>query len=91
MAILKVLLVSLTPSTSPSTFLDTLNTSDLKPLIAARVIQWIITPTYADYLLTHHWDYLLILSPPAPLPSSLAPLIAHTFSTVCHEPDTLLK
>ncbi|KAE9362782.1 hypothetical protein N431DRAFT_475621 [Stipitochalara longipes BDJ] len=90
MAIIKVFLVSLTTSTTSSTFLEALKSSSLKPLITARVIQWIIHPTQASYLLTQNWDFMLILTPPSTLPDILTSLIAHTFSITIQEPDDFL-
>jgi hypothetical protein len=82
MAILKVSLLSLIPSTTPSSFLEVLKDSSLGPIITARVIQWIIRPTLADYLLSHNWDFMLILEPETTFPPTLTSLIANTFSPV---------
>jgi hypothetical protein len=71
MAILKVSPLSLIPSTTPSSFLEALKDSSLKPIITARVIQWIFTPTLADYLLSHNWDFMLVLEPETTFPPTL--------------------
>jgi hypothetical protein len=90
MTILKVFLLSLVSSTTPSRFLETLKSSPLKPLLTARVIQWIIHLTQASYLLTQNWDFMLILSPPSTLPPSLVSVIAHIFSITIQESDDFL-
>ncbi|TAQ86801.1 hypothetical protein B7494_g4865 [Chlorociboria aeruginascens] len=77
MTTLAVLIISLSPTVTPSTFLTALNYSDMKPLITARVVQWIVTP---DHLLSHNWDFTLILTPNTTLPSSILALTSHIFT-----------
>ncbi|OCL09824.1 hypothetical protein AOQ84DRAFT_220342 [Glonium stellatum] len=82
-----VCIVSISPPTSPSEFLQALRSSGISPLIIARVVQWIITPTIADHLLRHNWDFMLILAPETSLPKSVESLIAQIFSVQVEQPD----
>ncbi|KAF2750350.1 hypothetical protein M011DRAFT_465116 [Sporormia fimetaria CBS 119925] len=88
-------LLSLKPSPDPlPTFLSTLSSTSLKPLVISRVIRWIILPTSlsTDTLLAQniHWDLLLILLSTSPLPSSLQSQIAHQWSVTAGIPSRLL-
>jgi hypothetical protein len=77
------------------TFLSTLHTSDVEPLVISRVIRWIILPTKlsTSELLAQniHWDILLILPSTDSLPSSVQKLIEHQWSIVAGIPSRLLK
>ncbi|KAE8443017.1 hypothetical protein EG329_002481 [Mollisiaceae sp. DMI_Dod_QoI] len=95
MPICTIHLLSLTPTTSLPTFLQTLSSLALRPLTIARIIRWIILPTHLSTtsLLSQniHWDILLILPSPHPsLPPSLQPLISHHFSLPAGIPSRLL-
>lgn len=91
MSTLTVCLVSLSPQLSHSEFLSILRNFSITPIISARVIQWIITPTFSPHLLAHTWDFLLIFQPPTLiLPQTLTSLVSKTFYIRLHVPETLL-
>ncbi|KAF2114772.1 hypothetical protein BDV96DRAFT_575865 [Lophiotrema nucula] len=76
------------------TFLSTLQSSNVKPLVISRVIRWIILPTTlsTDPLLARniHWDLLLILPSTSPLPTDLQNLVQHEWSVTAGIPSRLL-
>ncbi|KAF2993966.1 hypothetical protein E8E13_000710 [Curvularia kusanoi] len=76
-----------------STFLSTLNSTPLNPLVVSRVIRWIILPTKisTEHLLARNiqWDLLLILPSTAALPSNLAKLVSHHWSVTAGVPSRL--
>ncbi|KAJ4400306.1 hypothetical protein N0V91_008765 [Didymella pomorum] len=88
-------LLALHPTTpNPlSTFLSTLKSSNLKPLVISRVIRWIILPSKlsTEHLLARNiaWDLLLILPSADPLPSDLAALVQHHWSVTAGVPSRL--
>jgi len=91
MITLTVCLVSLSPQLSHSEFLSILRNFSITPIITARVIQWIVTPTFSPHLLSHTWDFLLIFQPPTiMLPQTLTSLVSKTFYVRLHVPETLL-
>jgi hypothetical protein len=89
-------LLALHPTTpNPlSTFLSTLSSSNISPLVVSRVIRWIILPNHisTEPLLARniHWDLLLILPNTSPLPESLASLIQHHWTITAGVPSRLL-
>ncbi|KAF1831213.1 hypothetical protein BDW02DRAFT_607024 [Decorospora gaudefroyi] len=91
-------LLALDPTTPTpiQTFLSTLHSANLSPLVISRVIRWIVLPTKisTEHLLAQniHWDLLLILPTPSPtLPSHLEPLIQHHWSVTAGVPSRLLQ
>ena len=92
MPICTVKLLSL--SSSIDTFLTALRNSSLKPIIVARVIRWIITPTSLsrEPLLSQSppWDLLLILPDAVrSLPANLESLVRRTWSIQAGVPSKL--
>ncbi|KAH9873030.1 hypothetical protein J1614_005426 [Plenodomus biglobosus] len=88
-------LLSLHPTTNLPTFLSTLKSSNITPLVVSRVIRWIILPTKlsTEHLLARniHWDLLLILpTTSAPLPHPLPQQIAHSWSITAGVPSRLI-
>jgi hypothetical protein len=77
------------------TFLSTLRTSNVEPLVISRVLRWIILPTQisTSELLAQniHWDLLLILPFTDSLPSSVQKLVQHQWTVVAGIPSRLLK
>jgi hypothetical protein len=80
MTTVTIAIVSLKPSITPSTFLTTIKDSNVPILAIGRVVQWIITPTLADYLLAHNWDYMVVLTQPSVLTEPITSLCSHIFS-----------
>jgi hypothetical protein len=77
---LPICLVSLSPNLPHQNFLSILSNISISPLLTARVIQWITTPTSSPHLLGHTWDFMLILPPSSPtLPHTLTSLVSQTF------------
>jgi hypothetical protein len=83
-------------STTPnplSTFISTLKSSNVKPLVISRVIRWIILPSKlsTEHLLARNiaWDLLLIVPSADPLPSDLATLAQHHWSVTAGVPSRL--
>ncbi|KAH7074477.1 hypothetical protein BKA63DRAFT_595968 [Paraphoma chrysanthemicola] len=76
------------------TFLSTLKSSTLTPLVISRVIRWIILPTQlsTEHLLARNtrWDLLLILPSTDPLPPQLEKLVQHHWSITAGVPSRLL-
>ena len=86
----------LTLDSSIDTFLTALRNSSLKPLTIARVIRWIITPTFLSQepLLSQSppWDLLLILPDAViSLPANLEPLVRSTWSIQAGVPSKLIS
>ncbi|KAF3049408.1 hypothetical protein E8E11_010233 [Didymella keratinophila] len=88
-------LLALHPTTpNPlSTFLSTLKSSNLKPLVISRVIRWIILPSKlsTEHLLARNiaWDLLLIAPSADALSSDLAALVQHHWSVTAGVPSRL--
>ncbi|KAF2624001.1 hypothetical protein BU25DRAFT_165467 [Macroventuria anomochaeta] len=78
-----------------STFLSTLKSSSVRPLVVSRVIRWIILPTKisTEHLLARNikWDILLILSSTDDLPGEIAKLVEHHWSVTAGVPSRLTK
>jgi uncharacterized protein (DUF1330 family) len=76
-----------------STFLSTLKSSAINPLVVSRVIRWIILPTQisTEHLLAQNikWDILLILPSTDDLPSDLQKLVQHHWSITAGVPSRL--
>ncbi|KAK7184245.1 hypothetical protein PSPO01_09622 [Paraphaeosphaeria sporulosa] len=82
------------PNPQPS-FPHALKSANLTPLVISRVIRWIILPSTfstAPLLARNiHWDFLLILPGTDALPSSLTPLIQHTWRITAGVPSRLTQ
>ena len=89
-------LLALDPQTSIPTFLDLLSSQSppIKPLIASRVITWIIKPTTinADALLNppYPWDLLIVLPTTVPLPDPVQSKVRNSFSLTSGIPSRLI-
>lgn len=84
-----------TPNPIP-TFLSTLHSAELSPLVISRVIRWIILPSKlsTEHLLARNisWDLFLILPSSDPsLPPSLQQLIQHHWSVTAGVPSRLTQ
>lgn len=77
-----------------STFLSTLQSSTLNPLVISRVIRWIILPTKlsTEHLLARNtaWDILLILPSTTALPNEITALVAAHWSITAGVPSRLV-
>lgn len=77
------------------TFLSTLNSTKLSPLVVSRVIRWIILPTNlsTEHLLARNiaWDILLILPTTDALPPALATLVSDQWSITAGVPSRLTQ
>lgn len=87
-------LVSLSPSTSQSRFLSALSSSSsLKPLIVAKVIRWIITPTTLSVPALLHpkspWDLFVVTEGRSPLPTDLQSMLVDYWSITAGVPSRL--
>jgi hypothetical protein len=77
-----------------STFLSTLKSSPISPLVVSRVIRWIILPTH---LSTEHlaqnisWDIFLILPNTDALPQNLEKLVQHHWRITAGVPSRLIQ
>ncbi|KAI4935491.1 uncharacterized protein J4E92_002781 [Alternaria infectoria] len=89
-----IALHSTTPNPVP-TFLSTLKSANISPLVISRVIRWIILPSKlsTEHLLARniHWDLLLILPSTDALPSSLSKLVQHHWSVTAGVPSRLIQ
>ncbi|KAH6622129.1 hypothetical protein C7974DRAFT_216557 [Boeremia exigua] len=78
-----------------STFLSTLKSSTVKPLVVSRVLRWIILPTKisTEHLLARNirWDILLVLPSTDSLPSDITRLVEHHWSVTAGVPSRLTK
>lgn len=90
-------LLSLHPTTPHplQSFLLTLQSTNLTPLVISRVIRWVILPTKlsTDTLLAQniHWDLLLILPSTEALPRSLTQHVKHQWTVTAGVPSKLLQ
>ncbi|KAF2262079.1 hypothetical protein CC78DRAFT_535134 [Lojkania enalia] len=88
-------LLSLHPTIPLKTFLATLHSTSLSPLVISKVLRWIILPTQlsTDALLAQniHWDILLILPSTDPLPPPVTAHIAHAWTVTAGIPSRLLR
>jgi len=92
MVTITVSIVSVASPTSPSAFLQALKASELTPVAIARVVQWIITPTRADYLTAHNWDFMIILdSTSTALPLALTSLCSDVYTARIQESATFAE
>jgi hypothetical protein len=77
------------------TFLSTLKSANVSPLVVSRVIRWIILPSKlsTEHLLAQniHWDILLILPSTSPLPPDVSKLVQHHWSITAGVPSRLIQ
>jgi hypothetical protein len=85
-------------STTPNpvlTFLSTLKSTDVSPLVVSRVIRWIILPSQlsTEHLLARniHWDLLLILPSTDALSSQLQKLVVYHWSVTAGVPSRIVQ
>jgi hypothetical protein len=78
-----------------STFLSTLKSSNVQPLVVSRVVRWIILPSQlsTEHLLARNiaWDLFLILPHTSPLPSNIEQLVQHHWSITAGVPSRLVQ
>ena len=88
-------LISLSASVPLSHFLSALSSSSLKPLIIAKVIRWIITPTQLSVQALLHpkspWDLFIVTESLSPLPSNLKSMLADYWSITAGVPSRLVN
>jgi hypothetical protein len=88
-------LVSLSSSVPQSRFLSALSSSSLKPLIIAKVIRWIITPSQLSVPALLHpkspWDLFVVTEGPSPLPADLRSMLADYWSITAGVPSRLVN
>ncbi|KAE9976844.1 hypothetical protein EG328_002372 [Venturia inaequalis] len=88
-------LLSLTPTTTISSFLSSLRSASLTPIIQSKVIRWIILPKALSTvpLLAHntHWDLLILLPGTSSLPISISSQLAAEWHVTVGIPSRLLK
>ncbi|KAI1613632.1 hypothetical protein EDD37DRAFT_643792 [Exophiala viscosa] len=91
MPLASVHLISLTNDTSIPSFLTTIKSSDVQPLVVSKVIRWIITPSKfdVDALLKPKWDILLITPGTDPLPDTITKSIQTHWSSTTGIPSRL--
>lgn len=90
MLTVSVSIVSFSAGTTVQQFRDTLASSGTSTLITARVVQWIITPQIADYLLASNWDFMVVLKPDDILPQAVAALCSHIFTVRIEQAEEFL-
>jgi len=77
------------------TFLSTLKSSKLSPLVVSRVARWIILPASlsTEHLLARNisWDLFVILPSTSPLPPNVEQLVQHHWSITAGVPSRLLQ
>ncbi|RAR11450.1 hypothetical protein DDE83_004598 [Stemphylium lycopersici] len=85
-------------STTPNpvaTFLSTLKSSNISPLVVSRVIRWIILPSKlsTEHLLARniHWDLLVVLPNNPALPTNLSAQVQHHWSVTAGVPSRLIQ
>jgi hypothetical protein len=78
-----------------STFLSTLKSSNVSPLVVSRVVRWIILPSQlsTEHLLARNiaWDLFLVLPSTSALPSDLEKLVQHHWSITAGVPSRLVQ
>jgi hypothetical protein len=78
-----------------STFLSTLKSYNVSPLVVSHVIRWIILPSHlsTEHLLARNisWDLFLVLPNTSPLPFNLEKLIQHHWSITAGVPSRLIQ
>lgn len=90
-------LLALHPTTPNSllTFLSTLESSNVSPLVVSKVVRWIILPTSlsTEHLLARNvsWDLFLILPDSSPLPPNVEQLVQHHWSITAGVPSRLVQ
>ncbi|KAF2433611.1 hypothetical protein EJ08DRAFT_647286 [Tothia fuscella] len=88
-------IISLYPKTSIPSFLSSLRTASINPIIQSRTVRWVILPKELSTvpLLAHnvHWDLLLVLPADTVLPSSIKSQIGSIWTVIAGVPSRLLK
>lgn len=88
-------LISLSTSTPPSRFLSALSSSSVQPLIVAKVIRWIITPTQLSVAALLHpkapWDLFIVTEGPSPFPTNLKSMFEDYWSITAGIPSRLVN
>jgi hypothetical protein len=88
-------LISLSSSVPQSRFLSVLSSSSLKPLIVAKVICWIITPTQLSVPALLHpkspWDLFIVTEGPLPLSSDLKSMLTDYWCITAGVPSRLVN
>lgn len=88
-------LIALHSTTHILTFLSSLKSANISPLVVSRVIRWIILPSKlsTEHLLARniHWDLLLVLPSTEALPPSLSELVQHHWSVTAGVPSRLIQ
>jgi hypothetical protein len=74
-------------------FVKQLKNQKQQPLVLAKVIRWIITPTtlHTDRLLKQKWDIVVIYSGTSGLPDKLRTLTSDIFSVQAGVPSTIVN
>ena len=96
MPLCAIYLLALEPQTSIPAFLNLLSSQSppIKPLVASRVITWIIKPTTidADALINppYPWDLLVFLPSTAALPDAVVSKVRNSFSLTSGIPSRLI-
>ncbi|USP78646.1 uncharacterized protein yc1106_05920 [Curvularia clavata] len=89
-----VALHNTTPNPVP-TFLSSLKSANISPLVVSRVIRWIILPSKlsTEHLLARniHWDLLLVLPSSEALPPNIDKLVEHHWSVTAGVPSRLTQ
>lgn len=88
-------ILALRPSTSVPAFLQSLKEKDVRPIIQAKVVRWVILPTRlsTEPLLAHniHWDLLIILPVDQKFSPDVQSQIAAQWTVTAGVPSRLLK
>ena len=88
-------LISLSSSVPQSRFLSALSSSSLKPLIVAKVIRWIITPTQLSVPALLHpkspWDLFIVTEGPSPFHTDLKSMLEDYWSINAGVPSRLVN
>jgi hypothetical protein len=78
-----------------STFLTTLKSSNVSPLVVSRVIRWIILPSHisTENLLARniHWDLFLILPSTSAIPPNIEKLVQYHWTITAGVPSRLIQ
>jgi hypothetical protein len=78
-----------------STFVSTLRSSNVSPLVVSRVIRWVILPSHlsTEHLLARNisWDVFLVLPNTSPLPADLEKLVHYHWSITAGVPSRLVQ
>lgn len=95
MPVCPLIIVSLQSGISTTKFLSTLRKNEVKPIIQAKVVRWIVLPTKLSVapLLAHntHWDLLLVLPTGTDLPKEALNLVATSWNLQSGVPSRMLN